>query len=488
MREESAHEVLMHRFRLLVLAATLLLTHAAGRATPQTVGVVPSPVVLSDAVLARLPRDWRAPVASHIRTTPSEQQRFLTVSEEVLRQTLVRLLARIPAVDAFVKAQLVKDPSPRVRTTIAQAIVADTRWMALPENAALVETVVASDPDPTVSLAALEALRRWRMRHLNTLLNERVATETKSSGSGPLDALLDAQERWVSLERGTMLPAFVRSPAAPFRAAPVDQPVRVVAFGDFGTGSDAQKALGATLAAYHDARRFDLGITLGDNFYSVGMESPADPRWQTQWEQVYGPLGITFYAALGNHDWGHPDSPAAEILYSAKTTTWRMPSWYYTFSAGPVQFFALDTQSIAASERQLRWLDGELARSEARWKVVYGHHPIFSGGAYEDRPDLIAKLLPILRNRADVYICGHDHNLQALRPEGNVHFYVAGGGGAGLYQLRSYERSIFASSSNGFAVIDADRAQMSVSLVDGTGKTVYTETLKKDGTSSASGR
>jgi tartrate-resistant acid phosphatase type 5 len=258
--------------------------------------------------------------------------------------------------------------------------------------------------------------------------------------------------------------------------------VRVVAFGDFGTGSAAQMALGKTLAAYHATRRFDLGITLGDNFYSVGMENPSDPRWQTQWEQVYGPMGITFYAALGNHDWGHPDSPAAEILYSAATTTWRMPSSYYTFAAGPVQFFALDTQSVALSERQLRWLDAELTRSQARWKIVYGHHPIYSGGNYEDRPDLISKLLPLLRNRADAYICGHDHNLQAIQPDGNVRFYIAGGGGAGLYDLRPYERSVFSSRSNGFAVIDADLAQMTVSLVDGTGTTLYTDTIKKDAT------
>jgi tartrate-resistant acid phosphatase type 5 len=360
--------------------------------------------------------------------------------------------------------------------------------MALPESAALLEGVVAADPDPTVSLAALEALRRWRMRRLNTLLNERVGTATKSGDPASVEPLLDAQERWISLERGTMLPAFLRSPAPHFTATPVDRPVRVVAFGDFGTGSSAQKALAQTLATYHNGRPFSLGITLGDNFYSVGMESPADPRWQTWWEQLYGPLGITFYGALGNHDWGHPDSPAAEILYSAKTTTWRMPSSYYTFSAGPVQFFALDTQSIALSARQLQWLDTELSRSQATWKVVYGHHPIFSGGAYEDRPDLIEKLLPILRNRADVYLCGHDHNLQVLRPEGNLHFYIAGGGGAGLYELRPYERSLFATRANGFAVIDADPLQLSVSLVDGTGKTVYTEALKKDRTSSASGR
>ena len=442
-----------------------------------------APIVLSESVLQRLPLDWRAPASRHVRATPAEQQRFLTVSEEVLRQTLARLLIRVPAADAFIKAKLQSDPSPLVRTTITQAIAADARWISMPDAPGLIEAVVASDPDPKVSMAALEALRRRHMRSLNGLLNKRVSAAIASKDEAALTRLLDEQERWLSLERGTMLPAFVRAPVPAFTVTPVDRPVRVVAFGDFGTGSDAQKDLGKTLAAYHQSHPFDLGITLGDNFYSVGMESPSDPRWQTQWEEIYGPLGITFYSALGNHDWGHPDSPAAEILYSAKTTTWRMPSSYYTFSAGPVQFFALDTQSIALSDKQLRWLDAELARSTARWKIVYGHHPIFSGGAYEDRPDLIAKLLPLLTNRADIYICGHDHNLQALRPEGNVRFYVAGGGGAGLYDLRPYERSIFSSRSNGFAVIEADAAQLTVNLVDRTGTAVYTETLKKgDGT------
>ena len=393
---------------------------------------------------------------------------------------MARLLVRVPAADSFLKTQLSKDASPLVRTTITQTIAADTRWMSLPETPGMIERVVATDPDPKVSLAALESLRRWRMRHLRSMLNERVTEAVGRNDTASLGRLLDEQERWLSLERGTMLPAFVRNPVPVFTVLPPDRRVRVVAFGDFGTGSVAQQDLGKTLAAYHSSHPFDLGITLGDNFYSVGMESPSDPRWQTQWEQIYSSLGITFYAALGNHDWGHPDSPAAEILYSGRTSTWRMPSAYYTFTAGPVQFFALDTQSVALSEKQLRWLDGELSRSQARWKVVYGHHPIYSGGAYEDRPDLIARLLPLLINRADVYICGHDHNLQALRPEGNVRFYIAGGGGANLYDLRPYDRSIFSSRSNGFAVLEADAAQLTVSLVDSTGTSVYSETIKKD--------
>jgi hypothetical protein len=325
------------------------------------------------------------------------------------------------------------------------------------------------------------------MRQLTTVLNERVASGIARNDPSALGRLLEEQERWISLERGTMLPAFVRDPVPPFTVLPSDRRIRAVAFGDFGTGSTAQYDLGKTLAAYHRSRPFDLGITLGDNFYSVGMESPSDERWQTQWEQVYGPLGIPFYAALGNHDWGHPDSPAAEILYTQRTSTWRMPSAYYTFSAGPVQFFALDTQSVAASEKQRRWLDDALARSQARWKVVYGHHPIYSGGAYEDRPDLISRLLPVLANRADVYICGHDHNLQALRPERNVRFYIAGGGGASLYDLRPYERSVFSSKSNGFAVLEADATELTINLVDSSGTSVYTETIRKERTTPLGG-
>jgi len=282
-----------------------------------------------------------------------------------------------------------------------------------------------------------------------------------------------------------MLPAFLRAAPPLFTVKRADDPVRVLAFGDFGAGSSEQKSLAQTIVNYHRDRRFDFAVTLGDNFYSAGMESPSDPRWQTWFEDLYGRLGIPFFAALGNHDWVHPDSPAAEILYSAKSPSWRMPGAYYTFTAGPVQFFALDTMSVALSAKQLQWLETEVVRSQARWKVVYGHHPIYSGGNYQDRPDLIARLLPILKNRVDMYICGHDHNLQVIQPDAGVHFVIAGGGGAGLYELRPYERSVFASRSNGFAVLDADATRLAFSLVDGNGRTVYEQAIRKPASTSA---
>ena len=106
-----------------------------------------------------------------------------------------------------------------------------------------------------------------------------------------------------------------------------------------------------------------------------------------------------------------------------------MPADRYTFVAGPVQFFAIDTNLVTRA--QLDWLDRELGRSTARWKIVYGHHPIYSYGAARRRRRACATtLLPVLRGRANVYLCGHDHDLQHIAPEDGVHFVVAGGGGA----------------------------------------------------------
>jgi tartrate-resistant acid phosphatase type 5 len=370
------------------------------------------------------------------------------------------------------------------------AIANDSRWSALPETPELIEAVVARDPDVAVSLTALEVLRRWRTRELNALLTQRLSAAAKRGDDAAAVArLIEAQERWISLERGTMLPAFLRTPPPVFAARPADAAsIRVMAFGDFGNGSNEQKTVAQTIAAYHRDRPLDFAITLGDNFYSVGMESPSDPRWQTWFEDLYGPLGVPFYGALGNHDWGHPDSPAAEIMYSGKTPTWRMPSSYYTFTAGPVQFFALDTQSVALAQKQRDWLDLELGRSQARWKVVYGHHPIYSVGNYEDRPDLIASVLPILAHRADVYLAGHDHNLQALQPQLGVRFYIAGGGGAGLYEVKPDARTLFASSANGFAILDADANRLTIRLVDTNGQAVYEEVITKASTTIAPGQ
>jgi hypothetical protein len=48
-------------------------------------------------------------------------------------------------------------------------------------------------------------------------------------------------------------------------------------------------------------------LSLGDNFYSVGVTSVDDARWQQTFERVYSPLNhigqLDWYALAGNHDY-----------------------------------------------------------------------------------------------------------------------------------------------------------------------------------------
>jgi hypothetical protein len=239
--------------------------------------------------------------------------------------------------------------------------------------------------------------------------------------------------------------------------------VRALAFGDFGDDSDRQERMAEAMRRAHAEKRFDLALTLGDNFYPAGMSGPADPRWERTFDRLYAPMGVPFYPSFGNHDWVLADSPASEIQRSARSALWRMPADRYTFVAGPVQFFALDTNLVTRA--QLDWLDRELARSTARWKVVYGHHPIYSYGMHGDDPATRDNVLPLLRKRADLYLCGHDHDLQVLSPEDGVNFVIAGGGGAQPRPTTRGPRTVFAASKNGFAVLDATRSSLTVTLV-----------------------
>jgi tartrate-resistant acid phosphatase type 5 len=265
--------------------------------------------------------------------------------------------------------------------------------------------------------------------------------------------------------------------------------VRVLAFGDFGSGSTAQRELASDMLAYHKKNPFDLGITVGDNFYPRGLSSPLHRRWQSQWEDLYTPLGIEFYAILGNHDTRDSASPFAQVLRTKRSTSWRMPASYYTFSAGPVQFFGIDTNKGRLNDEQLAWLESELKKSTASWKVVYGHHPIKSDGEHGDDTytrKLGALLLPLLKaGGADVYLAGHDHDMQYLKPEGDLNLFVSGGGGKGHRSLRAPHHRLWGRSTYGFTVLEAEKEKLSVEFVAAGGERLCAIAISKDGETKA---
>ena len=89
----------------------------------------------------------------------------------------------------------------------------------------------------------------------------------------------------------------------------------------------------------------------------------------------------------------------------------------------------------------------------------------------------------MLRERADVYIAGHDHDMQHLKPEGRLHMFVAGSAGK-LRPIQPGPRSLFARSANGFAVLEADTRTLTVRFVETDLSSPYASTLRRDSSAS----
>jgi tartrate-resistant acid phosphatase type 5 len=399
--------------------------------------------------------------------------------------TIIGARANTPDGRAFVFSQLDAEPSGKIRTLLLTALHPMARgatqgtFPLLSEGEMrILEAHAASDSDVNASLEALDALREFHRAEEALALRRREASISGVDSGVSLQKLQAERLRHYAWYGEVRLPLFAYDPPPLFSVVPAGNPVRVLAFGDFGTGSDGQIKAAAAMRAYSSKQAFNFGITLGDNFYGAAdrsrVNSPYSLRWQSEWEELYGAIGIKFYPVFGNNDYYDPDSPAAELAYTQRSKTWDFPAPYYTFTAGSAQFFAID--NIRLSSDELDWLDRELGRSIARWKIVYGHYPIHAAGGDGEHAELIAKLLPILeKHQVQIYLSGHVHSMQDIQTDSPVHFYVSGAAGAGLAGDlgATYKKSVFKAATFGFTVLEIDDEHADVIFVDSDGKEIY---------------
>lgn len=271
--------------------------------------------------------------------------------------------------------------------------------------------------------------------------------------------------------------------------APENNYVYFIAIGDQGMGDNNQKHVARLMneKARKDSLHFVL--TLGDNFYSKGVTSVYDLQWLSKFEKMYdlSHLKVPFYASLGNHD--HSNGNARhQVEYSKKSDKWKMPHFYYTFSKqinahSSIQFFVLDTYVIVQSGEyaieQVEWLERELQASTATWKIVYGHHPVFSYGKHGNETRMIDLVRPLLEKYAvDAYLCGHDHDRQLLEPVGGV-YYIVSGTGSKSRDTRYGETTIFAGTNLGFTWFRISAGEFHVQFINAYGDVEYAHTWTK---------
>ncbi|MCF3948569.1 metallophosphoesterase [Acidiphilium iwatense] len=280
-------------------------------------------------------------------------------------------------------------------------------------------------------------------------------------------------------------------------AAAADQKLGFFVIGDWGRhGAHHQIAVGRAMAAAAAESDPRFIVSAGDNFYESGVTSIHDPQWRSSFEDVYSEAALQrpWHVILGNHD--YRGDVEAQIDYSKLSHRWHLPARYYTRTKtlpdrSDAEIFYLDTSPfirkyLGTSTRiegqnphaQREWLDTALGRSTARWKIVIGHHPIYTtlGGAGHDQPDLIAAIEPLLRrHRVKLYINGHDHTMQYVEMGGIA--YVTTGAGSETYTPGPASRTGFVSGAHGFLACAATKDAIGLDFIDSTGRSLFRNTI-----------
>lgn len=232
--------------------------------------------------------------------------------------------------------------------------------------------------------------------------------------------------------------------------------------GSMITASGLEPVANAMQAYCGGAADCDFAVMLGDNIYPSGATANADGRDTQRFRDLFvtpfGGLGrrhddFRIYSVLGNHDWRTSREGAmAQVQFLEQTRPFYMNGLFYRVQPpaahGEVEIFAIDTEVLLSGtavykatladdatevrsqkrEKPLKWAvpqtDGErnmagwleesLRNSKARWKIVIGHHPLWSGagGKFEQAHALRKLILPALCRYADLYLAGHEHTLE----------------------------------------------------------------------------
>jgi hypothetical protein len=269
---------------------------------------------------------------------------------------------------------------------------------------------------------------------------------------------------------GDQRPAIPSPDTAPAIKLPLkDGSVRFAVIGDNGTGEQPEFEVADQMERFHALVKYDFVVMDGDNIY--GGHKASD--FQRKFEQPYKPLldeGVKFYASLGNHD--DPDVERNYKLYNMGGQR------YYSFQKKDVEFFALDSNYM--DPKQLAWLEGQLKSSDAKWKICFFHHPMFTAATFHGPDlDLRKQLMPLFTEYGvNLVLSGHEHVYEHVKPQNGVYIFVLGNSG----ELRFH--NIRLNNDIDQVGFDTDRDFMMMEI---SGNELYFQTISRTGATIDSG-
>lgn len=277
-----------------------------------------------------------------------------------------------------------------------------------------------------------------------------------------------------------------------FRTAPSDDqaPYAFVYLGDPQNGLDQWGEL-----LRQSAFRFPQA-----RFYAIAGDLIDKGTHRDNWDQFLYEGSPVFaeramVPAIGNHDshGGHPTLYLQQFALPGNGTPQLDPGRTYHVRYQDLLLVVLDSNyDLIDPDTQTEWLDRVLGESDARWKTVIYHHPLYASHPSRDNFPLREAWLPIFdRHGVDIAFQGHDHAymrtvpMRAGRPvaegeHGTV--YLVAVSGTKMYEQALPEFAAFgATDTRTFQLIEVDPAAgtLHYRAIDSEGRTVDAFTLSK---------
>jgi len=171
-------------------------------------------------------------------------------------------------------------------------------------------------------------------------------------------------------------------------------------------------------------------VNTGDLTAAGGTES----LWDTFFT-VERPLlaNVPLLAVFGNHE-VIMGRTIFEGFFRPPPSNTSPSERYYSATIGDVHIATVDVYALEL-EPHLEWLQRDLTSSNAPFKMVFMHPPLFTMSNHLPEVALRAQLQPVLQaGGAQLLVTGHNHVYERFM-QGGIRYVVTGGGGAPLYGI-----------------------------------------------------